>query len=405
MAALKLYLDTRKDKKNGTFPLKIAVNHKERFLVNLGISIEAEQWDGSQVVNHPNRKILNSYIRQRFIAIENLILKLAASGELKSMSAKQLKEALNKENSPEAETGSEYTLQEHFEKFMHFKTNPSTRSVYQGTLNKLNEYTNKQPITFSEVNKKWLKAFEHYMTDGLKTNTRSIHLRNLRAIFNDAISDGFVSQGLYPFRKFQIKQEETEKRSLSIEELISLRDFECEKHQEKYRDLFMLIFYLIGINIKDLLNLREIKNGRIKYRRAKTGKLYDIEVPPEAKTIIDKYRGDKYLLYFIENYTNYRDFVHRLNENLQEIGPVEIQTKGKNHGKKTRTPLFPGLTTYYARHTWATIAASLDIPKETIGAALGHEIGSKITSIYIDFDTEKIDEANRKVMEYIRNYK
>ncbi len=287
---------------------------------------------------------------------------------------------------------------------MHFKSNPSTRSVYQGTLNKINEFNRQQPLLFSDVDKAWLKAFEHFMSGHLKTNTRSIHLRNLRAIFNDAISDGFVSQNLYPFRKFRIKQEQTQKRALTIDELILLRDFQCEPHQEKYRDLFMLIFYLIGINIKDLLYLKEVKNGRIKYRRAKTGKLYDIEVLPEAMAIIDKYRGKDYLLYFVENYTNYRDFVHRLNENLQEIGPVDIQTTGKNHGKKTRFPLFPNLTTYYARHTWATIAASLDIPKETIGAALGHEIGSKITSIYIDFDTEKIDEANRKVMEYIKAY-
>ena len=59
------------------------------------------------------------------------------------------------------------------------------------------------------------------------------------------------------------------------------------------------------------------------------------------------------------------------------------------------------LSSYAARHTWATIAASLDIPKETISAALGHEIGSRVTSIYIDFDQKKVDEANRKVMDYV----
>ena len=69
--------------------------------------------------------------------------------------------------------------------------------------------------------------------------------------------------------------------------------------------------------------------------------------------------------------------------------------------KKERKPLFPDISTYWARHTWATIAASLDIPKETISAALGHEIGSRVTSIYIDFDQKKVDEANRKVMDYV----
>ena len=58
------------------------------------------------------------------------------------------------------------------------------------------------------------------------------------------------------------------------------------------------------------------------------------------------------------------------------------------------------LTTYWARHSWATVAASLDIPKETIAAALGHG-GNTVTDIYIDFDQKKVDEANRKVLDYV----
>ena len=69
------------------------------------------------------------------------------------------------------------------------------------------------------------------------------------------------------------------------------------------------------------------------------------------------------------------------------------------------TPAFKGLTTYWARHTWATIAAELDIPKETIAAALGHSIGNPVTSIYINFNTHKIDEANRRVLDYVLYYK
>lgn len=158
---------------------------------------------------------------------------------------------------------------------------------------------------------------------------------------------------------------------------------------------------LIGINTIDILHLKEMKKGRIEYRRAKTNRLYNIEVLPEAMEIIEKYSpGKEYLLNFMDKYAYYKDFTHRLNENLQKICPVEI---GK-HGKKEFKPLFPNLTTYYARHTWATISASLEIPKETIAAALGHG-GNTVTDIYIDFDMKKVDEANRKVLEFIRNYK
>lgn len=83
-----------------------------------------------------------------------------------------------------------------------------------------------------------------------------------------------------------------------------------------------------------------------------------------------------------------------MNKNLQEIGEFKRVGRG---GKKVHEPLFPELSSYWARHTWATIAAGLDIPKETIGAALGHG-GNTVTDIYIDFDQRKVDIANRKVI-------
>ncbi|MFV0331849.1 MAG: hypothetical protein ACK5KL_18830 [Dysgonomonas sp.] len=128
--------------------------------------------------------------------------------------------------------------------------------------------------------------------------------------------------------------------------------------------------------------------------------MYDIRVQPEALEIINKYKGRNYLLDILDVYTNYKDFTHRFNMNLKRIGPVELGKKGK----KEIAPLFPNLTSYYARHTWATIAASLDIPKETIAAALGHG-GNTVTDIYINFDQKKIDEANRQVIDYVLNKK
>lgn len=93
-------------------------------------------------------------------------------------------------------------------------------------------------------------------------------------------------------------------------------------------------------------------------------------------------------------------FPHRMNINLKEIGEVKRVGRG---GKKVRTSLFPDITIYHARHTWATIASKLDMPIETISAALGHEIGSDTTQIYIDFDQGKVDAANRKVIDYIND--
>ena len=90
-----------------------------------------------------------------------------------------------------------------------------------------------------------------------------------------------------------------------------------------------------------------------------------------------------------------------MGNSLKQIGETERKGLG---GKKIRKPLFPDLSSYWSRHTWATIAAELDIPKETISAALGHNIGSAVTSIYINFDYKKVDDANRKVIDYVNKF-
>ena len=180
------------------------------------------------------------------------------------------------------------------------------------------------------------------------------------------------------------------------------RDIEVEDFMEKYRDMFLLGFYLIGINLSDLLELpaNAIKHGRIVYRRKKTGRLYDIKVEPEALEIINKYHGTKHLVRFLDDGTKLSSFKRRLGDYIKRIGKVEL-VKNRRGAliKKQLKPLHDDIVWYTARRSWATIAASLDIPKEVIGKALGHsEWDSTTTDLYINFDNRKIDEANRKVI-------
>ena len=161
------------------------------------------------------------------------------------------------------------------------------------------------------------------------------------------------------------------------------------------------MFYLIGINAADLFLARkkDVVNGRLEYQRAKTGKLYSILIQPEAQAIIDRYAGTgEYLLNVMDDYDNYKDFLHRMNLGLRQIGEMKRSGRG---GKKERQPLFPDISSYWSRHTWATLAAQLDTPKDVISEALGHEYGSSTTSIYINFNREKVDQANRKVIDFL----
>ena len=162
-----------------------------------------------------------------------------------------------------------------------------------------------------------------------------------------------------------------------------------------------------GINMKDLANLTPANyiDGRIEYRRAKTGKLYSIKVEPEAAEIIERYKGKKHLLSPFDRYKSHTNYLIHLNEGLRRIGPIEVDANGKPKYTKNHLPIMKPIekeiTSYWGRYSWATYAADLDIPKDTISEALGHVHGSKITGVYIKFSRDKIDEANRKVIDYV----
>lgn len=416
MATVSIYYDQRFKSASGKYPLYYRVNlpNRRNFNIKTGLSIPPEWWNGYEIVKAPQREKMNRILRVGRTNVEEALLtvQLSVGLQLKTAEIRARVQALldgNEYKDPDA-----ITFDKFFAQFIDRKDRENTANTYRQTLSKIERFAEKSGRPgdwgFEEITLDWLNRFEHFLKtqhldshgkviEGirqLKPNAIAIHFRNIRAVVNAAIDEELTT--LYPFRRFKIKQEETAKRSLSVEALRTLRDYECEPHQKKYRDLFLLTFYLLGINPVDLFSLTEILDGRIEYRRSKTGHLFSIKVEPEAQEIIDRYRGKKYLLDILDTYRDYKDFAHRMNNNLKSIGTVERKGLG---GKKHRKPLFPKLSIYWARHTWATIAAELDIPDETISMALGHSFGNRVTNIYINRNRKKVDEANRKVIDFI----
>ncbi|MDR1226544.1 MAG: site-specific integrase [Prevotellaceae bacterium] len=392
MATVRFYLDTRNLRQDGTYALKLIVDHNQGIPINLKVYLTPEQWDedSKQIVKHPNRVQLNFFIKQRKTAVENLLLSLQAQGILSRLTPKELKKRINAigtgEEVGEVLNEEECKLKPLYERFVSRLTNLRTKELYRSTLNKIDSFSSVESLTFTQVSYDWLHDFEQHLKQTVPSiNARAIHLRNIRAIFNSAIDEGKVSLNDYPFRRFKIRKQQTIKRSLTVEQLRLIRDTQWTPKVQEAADFFMLSFYLIGINIIDILHLKELLGDKIAYHRAKTGRLYEFRVPQEALSIFEKYKGGEYLLSWRERYRDYRGFTGIVNERCKEIG--------KAIGA-------PTLTTYYARHTWATLAASLDIPKETIAAALGHAEHS-VTDVYINFDQRKIDEANKRVIAYL----
>lgn len=408
-------MDTRRVKKDGTYPVVISFAYKRRSaLIPTGVSLLPEQLeikDGRvKVSGTPKRVVYETIINSKLGEVDRAIMELQLSGKLRMIDgASELKRAVI----AYIESGGEYVgvpsgdvdaedrrrLAVVFREFQGLKSKSGTRRLYGATLAKLTEWLGGdelEGVLLDDIDLRWLVAFERYMLEGgLMVNTISIHMRNLRAVINYAIDEELTEK--YAFRRYKVKCEPTRKRSLSVEQLRALLGAEVTEEQAMYRDMFLLIFMLIGINMVDLAGVKALEGDRLVYTRAKTGRGYSIKVEPEALEIIGRYRGVGHLLDVFDRYNNYKDFSARLNRSLQTIGVTVI---GKR-GKRTYAPFFPDLTVYWARHSWATIAYSIGISKDVISQALGHSSGLQVTEIYIDRDTRLVDEANRKVIDWV----
>ena len=403
MPKIKFILDTR-ERKDGSNKVMLSFIHKGfRKQAALGIKIHPENWDAEQCLvtsKEKNHRHINQRLQFFRSAAEGVILRHYGLNSEGATIYADLEAALfpDKVEEKKEEEAAANTLLEVAKRFTALKKE-STRLTYERTVKHIETFVSKgQTNILDEVNKSWLTGFDNYLAESNPSpNARALHFRNLRAIFNYALDEELTAN--YPFRRFKIKTVKTDKRSLSVETLRQVLDYPVEDWQVMYRDMFKLSFMLMGINFADMLNLKrsDMREGRIVFNRHKTARLYSMKVETEAMALIEKYAGTDHLLSIMDSRKDYLQYVRQTNNALRKIGDCDRSGLG---GKKTHHAICPELSTYWARHTWATIAASLDIPKETIAAALGHG-GNTVTDIYIDFDRRKVDEANRKVLDYV----
>lgn len=395
MVTTKLYLDARYAKPGAAAPLKVAVTKKgSTAYIPLGVSLLPSQWDKAalKVVGHPRRQFLNSYIARRKVEIDEAVMALAAAGRLGG-SVSEVRRRLLDALSPEDDEPSKPAdlFADWLDRYTAAKSG-RTRQLYVATRRRIEAFAadSLPTLRLPDISIDWLTRFDAFLAATSKSrNARNIHFRNIRTVFNYAIDN--EATAWYPFRKFKLHNTPTRKRSMRVEQLRAVMAADVEPWLLRYRDFFSLSFMLIGINVADICNLQEITDGRVEYVRAKTHKPYSIKVEPEAMAIIDRYRGERQLLNYLDTNSSYRTFYMSVCRGL-----AALKKAVNANGAGLRE-----LTTYWARHTWATIAASLDIPKETIAAALGHSMGNSTTAIYIDFNSAKIDEANRRVLDWV----
>ena len=393
-----LRLDTRRALKDGTYPVQIVVGHGTNIYIGTEIYLSADDWDtATKRCIGKGAKRINDVLTNLLTLTGNRILELIESGQWGKLSRGQIREMLTNLDLQKPTVGVP-SLYDLIQKTLDGRAD-NTKYIAKTAVNRLNLFCGDcTKITCEMITPAWLDDYYTSLAD-LKVNTRAAYMKVIRRAVNYALDRDITDNN--PFKHYRIKEEETSKRVLPVEKMRELVSLNTQYNYTEYRDLFMLSFYLIGINFADLAGLtsENVINGRIEYRRAKTGKLYSIKIQPEAQEIIDRYAGAKRLLSPFERYKSYRDYNHDLNDGLKRLGPAN--GKKARNGVRKRTPIEKDCSTYWARHTWATIAYGLDIPDETIAAALGHSHGNRVTAIYIDKSIAKVDEANRKVIDYL----
>lgn len=277
----------------------------------------------------------------------------------------------------------------------------STARSYRSAVRKLCAFLGTNDLPFSEITEPMLKRFEdHLFSVGRKDNTVSLYFRMLRSVCNRA-----EERGLYTFPKGLFNNvftgtDTSEKRAVLPSIIRKVRDADLSNQPalEMSRDLFLLSFYLRGMPFVDLVHLRpsDFKNGIIRYRRSKTGRPLVVSVEEVAEEIFHKYiphaHGSPYLLPVLteEGKTGYRQYQSALRLYNIHLGKL-------SHLLGLKVPL----TSYVARHSWATAAYHDGIPVSVISESLGHS-SEKVTYNYLEsFDYQSLGKANRQVLSLV----
>ena len=252
-----------------------------------------------------------------------------------------------------------------------------------------------------------LKEYEDWLAGQQSSpNTISTYMRTLQAVYNRWMSPGIEGYNPVLFKDVYTKVESRTKRALTAEQMEQLRNTDFSVltlRQQQVLTYFLLMFMLRGMPFIDLAHLRksDLRNRRITYRRHKTGKLMVVDVPPDAMRLLQKYRDktdSEYLFPLLHGGLSMEEHHHRYPETLRHFNR-ELARLMKQ--------LLPGVSvsSYTARHTWATLAYHSGVPVGLISQSLGHS-SIRVTMTYLKpFDAEVIDRINRQVISLVKKSK
>ncbi len=274
-----------------------------------------------------------------------------------------------------------------------------TAETYTATLSSFLRFQNRKDVLMEEMTSDLMQEYEAYLkASGIVMNTISFYMRILRAVYNRAVEKGIVEQR-NPFRHVYTGIDKTVKRALALKEIRKIKELDLTFYPalDFARDMFLFSFYTRGMSFVDMAYLRksDLKNGVLVYRRRKTGQQLSVKWEECMQAIVDKYKVRvmpdwPYLLPIItvmdakKVRKQYKNSLYAVNLNLKRVA--------------ARIGLSIPLTTYVARHSWASIARNKNIPLAVISEAMGHD-SELTTQIYLaSLECSVIDKANTLIL-------
>lgn len=386
--------------KNGESPLMVRIckNGKKKYK-SLGISVNPAHWDFKKNLPKPkcpNYEALLILINEKMSEFQRIILDKKVNNA--EFTATTLLQATgNLQSKHPISVGEEFQNYIQALKNEHRLRYAGMFEVSYSSFIKFNKHLD---IPFSDIDVAWLKRYELWMKEqNLSVSTISTRVRHLRAVFNLAIAEHSIKNDCYPFRTYKVSKlnRQTAKRAITKKDVVKIMRYQGKSDMECLAiDVFTFSYLTAGINFIDIAKLKysNIVENHLIYNREKTKKLINVPLQTKALEIIAKYHNGKspYLFPVLSPFHKTEvQIANRLHKVL-----AKVNSNLKKIGEQLKLPM--PLTTYVARHSYATVLKRAGVSTAIISESLGHS-SEKITQTYLDsFDNEQIGNAMKNLL-------
>lgn len=397
MATLKLTIFKAKVLKDGRHKIRIAVCHKQEtcYIVTRFIIDNLSQFKDGQVVKRADASIINTKLRSMMNDLQN---KLDEINHQSLYSCKQIKDMLVSELDSQGKQNITYQKAcSDFITDLKSEGRESYAVLIERSCRYFTEFTRGE-IPMSDITPNMIEGFSRYLKTkrNIGNTTIGMMMSQIKAVINRNINSGYLRYDIHPFVNKKIPKSPVREVDISLESLNMIR--ESTPKEKKYivaRDVFMLSFYLGGMNLIDIMNTRFI-NDKVDYVRIKTRLKTETEqhcllpITEPAKIIIDRW---------IDKKTRKLDFGYKFSyHNFSRYTCRFLAALAKDLGIKEKVVF------YSARKSFAQYAFDLGIPDSIIDYCLAHsDKGRGVVRYYTKTRFKQAEIAINRVIDYINN--